>query len=107
MFKKMKEWLKDRKQYKEAKKALTLILLNEYNEFLESGIKAQNAAEEANKSMAAFSEVMNPEELKKLITGVNTIANSPQLQTDYFKQVNRNAHEGGIAANKTRTPDAS
>lgn len=107
MFEKMKEWLKDRKQYKEANKTLTLILLNEYNEFLEAGIKARNAAEEANKSMAAFSEVMNPEELKKLITGVNTIANSPQLQTDYFKQVNRNAHEGEIAANKTRTPDAS
>lgn len=100
MFKKIRGFLKEKRQYRETKKALTLILMNQYSDFLVAQKNAAESEEEAYRSMNIFSETFNPEDLRNLITSVNTIANSPQLQTDYFKQVNRNAHEERMKADK-------
>lgn len=102
MFKKMKKYLTDRKEYKIAKKEVPLMVMNQYYDFLVAETEAKNAEKKAYESMMTFNDNFNVEDLQKLISGVDKIANSPNLQTSYYEQVSKQAHDERIAKNKIK-----
>lgn len=82
---------KDTSGYEEAKKALTLMLLNKYNDLLDKEIEAQTAEIKAYESMQIFSESFKPEDLQRMMASINIIANNPKLTADYYKAVHEDA----------------
>ena len=93
MIKRMKEYFETRKQYEEAKKTLTLMLLNQYGDFLETETKEKEAELKAYEAMTVFSETFKPEDLHGMIASVNKIAGSPELQTSYYEKVHNDAQK--------------
>lgn len=87
MFNKIKENLRVRKDYKEAKKAVTVMVLNQYSDFLSKEIEAKDAEIKAYESMSIFGEDFKPEDLQNALSGINKIANSPTLQTSYYEKI--------------------
>jgi len=97
MLKKLKEWYMERKEYNEAKKALTLLLLNQYSDLMELQKQVALEQQEVIKSMSGFTGNFNPDDMKKFMGDISKVANNPELTTDYFKAVNENAHAEKIA----------
>jgi len=97
MLKKFKEWYTARKEYNEAKKALTLLLLNQYSDLMELQKQVTLEQQEVIKSMAGFTENFKPDDMKKFIGNISKVANNPILTTDYYKTVNENAHAEKMA----------
>lgn len=89
---KIKEYFKEKKQYRDSKRALTLLLINQYSDFLETETKTKEAELRAYESMEIFGSTFKTDDLQKMLDNVNIIANNPTLTTDYYKQVNKNAH---------------
>lgn len=73
--------------YEEAKKALILMCLNQYNDFLVAETKSKEAETKAYESMSVFGDTFKPEDLQKMISSINEIASSPKLQTDYYEKI--------------------
>lgn len=92
MFKKMKNYFTEKKEYKDAKKALTILLLNKYADLLDAETRASEAEEKAYAAMDVFGDKFNPDDLQKLMDSVNKIASNPSLTTEYYKQVNKSAN---------------
>lgn len=93
MFDKIKEYFRTRKEYNEAKKALTLLIMNQYSDFLEAETEAKRAEKEAYEATKIFSESLNIQELQEAMAGINKIAKSPDLTTEYYKDVVKRAAE--------------
>ena len=100
MFKKFKKYFADKKEYQASKKAVTLMIMNQYHDFLISETKAKDAEKKAYESMITFGDNFKAEDLEKLITDVDKIANSPNLQTSYYEQISKQAHDEKMAENK-------
>ncbi len=97
MFKKIKEYFIARKEYNEAKRALTLLLLNQYSDLMELQKQVALEQQEVIKSMDVFTGNFKPEDMKKFMGDISKVANNPELTTDYFKSVNENAHAEKMA----------
>ncbi len=92
MFKKIKEWYLSRKEYNEAKRALTLMLLNQYSDLIELQRQVTLEQQEVIKSMSGFTGNFNPDDMKRFMGDISKVANNPELTSDYYKTVNDNAH---------------
>ena len=103
MFKKIKKYFTDRKEYTTSKKAVTIMVMNQYHDFLVSETEAKKAEKKAYESMTTFNTNFNVEDLQKLISGVDKIANSPNLQTSYYEQVSKQAHDEKVAEKKLKS----
>jgi len=90
MFKKIKEYFIARKEYNEAKRALTLLLLNQYSDLMELQKQVALEQQEVIKSMSGFTENFNPDDMKKFLGNISKVANNPELTTDYFRTVSEN-----------------
>lgn len=90
---KIKEFFKNRKEYKEAKKTLTLMIMNQYSDLLKAEVDAKETELKAYESIELFSNSFKPEDLQNLIEGVNKIANNPKLTTEYYKMVHEDAQK--------------
>ncbi|POO87863.1 hypothetical protein [Clostridium sp. 3-3] len=97
MLKKFKEWYTTRKEYNEAKKALTLLLLNQYSDLMELQKQVTLEQQEVIKSMSGFTGNFNPDDMKRFMGDISKVANNPELTTDYFKSVNENTHAEKMA----------
>lgn len=97
MLKKIKEWYAARKEYNQAKRALTLLLLNQYSDLMELQEQVTLEQQEVIKSMAGFTGNFNPDDMKKFMGDISKVANNPELTTDYIKAVSENAHAEKIA----------
>lgn len=93
MLKKIRKYLKAKKEYKNAKKEAVLMILRHYNDLLVSEINTKEAETQAYESMITFGDNFKTEDLEKLIAGVDKIANNPDLQTAYYEQVSKQAHD--------------
>lgn len=91
MIKKMKEYFTNKKEYNEAKKALTLMLLNQYSDFLVAETEAKVAEKDAYEKLGKFGEEIDMNELQNALVGINKIAKSPELTTDYYKAIHDEA----------------
>lgn len=97
MFTAIKKYLSDRKEYKDAKKAVTLTIMNTYFDYLVAETEAKEAEKKAYESMTVFGESFSVEDLRSLIESTDKIASNPELTTEYYKQVSRQAHEEKMA----------
>lgn len=97
MLKKFKEWYAARKEYNQAKRALTLLLLNQYSDLIELQKQVTLEQQEVIKSMSGFTGSFKPEDMQKFMGDISKVANNPNLTTDYFKSVNENAHAEKMA----------
>lgn len=97
MFKKIREYFTARKEYNKAKKALTLLLLNQYSDLMELQKQVTLEQQEVIKSMSGFTENFNLDEMKKFIGNISKVANNPELTSDYYKTVSENAHAEKMA----------
>lgn len=75
MIKTIKAFFQTKKEYKEAKKALTLLLMNQYSTLLEKETAAKEAEQEAYASLQAFKDSFQPEDIQQLINDVSKLAN--------------------------------
>jgi len=100
MLKKFKEWYMARKEYNEAKKALTLLLLNQYSDLMELQKQVMLEQQEVIKSMSGFTGNFNPDGMKKFMDDISKVANNPELTSDYYKTVSENAHAEKMAGLK-------
>lgn len=75
MTKTIKTFFQTKKEYKEAKKALTLMMMNQYSNLLEKEAAAKDAEQNAYTSLQAFGESLQPDDLQKLINDVSKLAN--------------------------------
>lgn len=75
MVKTIKAFFQTKKEYKEAKKALTLLLMNQYSALLEKETAAKEAEQEAYASLQAFKDSFQPEDIQQLINDVSKLAN--------------------------------
>lgn len=91
MFKKIKEYFIARKEYNEAKKALTLLLLNQYSDLMELQKQVTLEQQEVVKSMSGFTGNFNSDDMKKFMDDISKVANNPELTSEYYKTVNENA----------------
>lgn len=97
---KIKEWYTARKEYNEAKKALTLLLLNQYSDLIELQTQVALEQQEAIKSMSGFTGNFNPDDIKKFMGDISKVANNPELTSDYYKTISDNAHAEKMAGLK-------
>lgn len=74
MIKKIKAFFQAKKEYKEAVKALTLLIMNQYSSLLEKEAAAKEAEQNAYASLQTFGEAFQPEDLQKLMNDVSKIA---------------------------------
>lgn len=100
MFKKIKEWYLSKKEYNEAKKALTLLLLNQYSDLMELQTQVALEQQEVIKSMSGFTGNFNPDDMKKFMGDISKVANNPELTSDYYKTISDNAHAEKMAGLK-------
>lgn len=100
MFKNIKKHFANSKEYNDSKRTVTLMIMNQYHDFLVSETEAKRAEKKAYESMTTFGDNFNVEDLQKLIHGVDKIANSPNLQTSYYEQISKQAHDEKITDNK-------
>lgn len=97
MLKKFKEWYAARKEYNQAKRALTLLLLNQYSDLMELQKQVTIEQQEVIKSMDVFTGSFKPEDMQKFMGDISKVANNPNLTTDYYKTVSENAHAEKMA----------
>lgn len=70
----LKAFFQAKKEYREAKKALTLLMMNQYSSLLEAEAAAKKAEQEAYASLQTFGESFQPEDLEKLLDDVSKLA---------------------------------
>lgn len=92
MFKNIIENIKEYFATKRAKKALTLLIMNQYSDLLIAEKETKEAEKEAYESMKVFGDAFSVEDFQNLLGSVNRIADNPELTNDYFKQVSAQAH---------------
>ncbi|SEU08281.1 hypothetical protein SAMN05443270_3013 [Lacrimispora sphenoides] len=97
MFKKIKEYFIARKEYNQAKKALTILLLNQYSDLMELQKQVTLEQQEIIKSMSGFTGNFNPDDMKKFMDNISKVANNPELTSDYYKTISENAHAEKMA----------
>jgi len=87
MFKKIKEYFKTKKSYKNTKKSLTLLLMNQYSDFLTAQTEAKKAETEAYNAMAVFGDSFQVEDLKSALEGIQKIAENPELTSQFYSHI--------------------
>lgn len=97
MLKKIKEWYTARKEYNEAKKAITLLLLNQYSELLENQNKVAEEQLKVTEMLTKFNNNISSEELKSFMTDMSKITSDVTLSKEYLSQVSKQAHEQKMA----------
>lgn len=121
MFKKIKEYFETRKNYKNAKKLLVIRMANlladnydDYDNFkttitvlnskfydlVVAETEAKEAEKKAYESMITFGDNFKVEDLNRLVTGIDTIANNPNLTTEYYKDVTKRANKEKVNESK-------
>lgn len=83
--------------YEEAKKALTLLLMNKYDDLLQKEIEAKEEEIKAYKSMQIFGDDFTPDDFKNLLVNISKIAGRPDLQTQYYEKVHDDAQKEKIS----------
>lgn len=97
MFNKFREYLIARKEYNEAKKAITLLLLNQYSELLENQNKIAEEQLKVTEMLAKFNNNISQEELKTFMSDMSKVTSDAALSKDYLSQVSKQAHEQKMA----------
>ncbi|GLC79198.1 hypothetical protein [Lacrimispora brassicae] len=91
MLNKIREYFVKKIEYKEAKKVLTLLLLNQFNELL----KDQNILVEEQlkltEQMKNLNDEFSAEDIRKLMADISRITADPKLTSEYFNQVSKQA----------------
>lgn len=87
MFKKIKEYFKTMRNYKNAKKSLTLLLMNQFHDFLIAETEAKKAETEAYNAMAVFGDSFQVEDLQSALEGIQKIAGSPELTSQFYSHI--------------------
>lgn len=87
MFKKIKKHFKNKRNYKNAKKSLTLLLMNQYSDFLTAQTEAKKAETEAYNAMAVFGDSFQAEDLRSALEGIQKIAGSPELTSQFYSHI--------------------
>lgn len=100
MFGKIIESIKEHFETKKAKKALALLIMNQYSDLLVAEAEAKAAEKEAYESMKVFGDTFSANDLRGLLDNVSKIASDPKLTTDYYKQVSAQAHAERMAEMK-------
>lgn len=93
MIKKIKEYFVSRKQYKEAKKAVTLMIMNQYSDLLVAETEAHEAEKKAYEQFGDIGTGIDMDEFSKLAQNIDKIANDPELTTAYYKAVHDDAQK--------------
>ena len=87
MFKKIKEYFKYKRSYKNAKKSLTLLIMNQYSDFLAAETEAKKAETEAYNAMAVFGDSFLVGDLQSALEGINKIAENPELTSQFYSHI--------------------
>lgn len=93
MFKKIKIYFTEKREYKDAKKMLTLATMNKYYDFLVAETEAKEAEKKAYESMSIFGDNFTVEDFQGILSSINKIAASPDLQTSFYENISKQAHE--------------
>ena len=84
MFTKIKEHFVKRREYKEAKKVLTLLLLNQYSDLLTNQNVLAKEQLKLTEQMKNLNDEFNAEDIRKLMADISKITADPKLVTDVF-----------------------
>ena len=87
MFKKIKEYFRNKRNYKNAKKSLTLLLMTQYSDFLMAQTETKKAETEAYNAMAVFGDSFQVEDLQSTLEGIQKIAGSPELTSQFYSHI--------------------
>ncbi|MCH5265808.1 MAG: hypothetical protein J1F02_07900 [Lachnospiraceae bacterium] len=79
--------------FRNRKRKILQNILEHYDELLQAETAARKAEKEACESMKTFGTSFQSEDLQRLLEAVDKIASQPQLTTEYYQQVNQQAHE--------------
>lgn len=77
MLKKIKDYFLNSKDYRTIKKTVTLMVINQYHDFLVSETEAKKAERKAYESMTTIGDNFSADDLQKLIIGVDKFTNNP------------------------------
>lgn len=80
MLKKIKDYFLNSKDYRTIKKTVTLMVINQYHDFLVSETEAKKAERKAYESMTTFGDNFSADDLQKLIIGVDKFTNNPNYK---------------------------
>lgn len=92
-FKNIRDYFTQKKEYRNAKKTLTLATMNQYYDFLVAETEAKEAEKKAYESMIVFSENFTVEDFQGILSSINKIAGSPDLQTSFYENISKQAHK--------------
>lgn len=87
MFKKIREYFTNKKSYKNAKKSLTLLIMNQYSDFLTAETEAKKAEAEAYNAMAVFGDSFQVGDLQSALESINKIAENPELTNQFYSHI--------------------
>ncbi len=87
MFKKIKNYFTEKREYRNAKKTLTLAMMNKYYDFLVAETETKEAEKKAYESMAIFGDNFTVEDFQGILSSINKIASSPELQTSFYESI--------------------
>ncbi len=97
MFKELKNYWKEKKEYRNAKKTLTLAMMNTYYDFLVAETAAKDAEKKAYESMTVFGDNFTVNDFQGILRSINKIAGSPDLQTTFYETIAQQANEQKMA----------
>ncbi len=97
MFKEIKNYWKEKKEYRNAKKTLTLAMMNTYYDFLVAETAAKDAEKKAYESMTVFGDNFTVNDFQGILSSINKIAGSPDLQTTFYETIAQQANEQKMA----------
>lgn len=87
MFKKIKDYFTQNKEYKSAKKTITLAIMNQYYDFLVAETEAKEAEKKAYESMTVFGDNFKVEDFQSVMNSINKIAGSPELTSQFYSHI--------------------
>ena len=86
MFKKIKEYF----MYLKAKREISLLILNQYSDFLLSEIEKNESELEAINTVYSLNSSVSPDELKSFISTFNEFSDSmknPKINEEFFNNI--------------------
>lgn len=93
MFKRIKDYITQNRDYKNAKKTITLATMNQYYDFLVAETEAKEAEKKAYESMTVFGDNFKVEDFQSVLHSINKIASSPELTSQFYSHIADIAHE--------------
>lgn len=80
-------------RFRNRKKKILQTILEHYDELLKAETAARETERKVLETMNTFGRSFSSEDLRKLSEAVDKIVRQPELTTEYYKQVNRQANE--------------